>query len=56
VNSTGEHGWEFDLPLKIQALAKDPNRNPFVDPEGYGRFVDRGEAAFLKQIAEQQAR
>lgn len=50
----GEHGWEFDLPVKIQGRAKDANGNPFIDPEGYRRFVDRGEAAFLKQVAEQQ--
>jgi hypothetical protein len=47
LNRRGERGWEFDLPLKTPALAQDPNSDPCVDPEGYRRFVDRGEAALL---------
>lgn len=49
----GQHAWEFDLPLKMQARAKDPRRNPFVDPDQYRRWLDRAEAAFHKQVAEQ---
>jgi len=52
----GEHGWDFDLPLKIQARTKDPSRNPFLDPEGYRRFLDRAQAALYKQVDEQRAK
>jgi hypothetical protein len=48
--------WEFDLPLKLEARAKDPTRNPFVDPGKCRRFLDRAEAAFHKQVAGQAAR
>jgi metallo-beta-lactamase class B len=52
----GGHSWDFGLHKKIEARAKDPSRNPFVDPEGYRAYLDRSQAALRKQIAEQSAR
>ncbi len=50
-----QHAEFFDLNGKIKRRAQDASVNPFVDPEGYKRFVDRGEAAIRKTVAEQQA-
>ncbi len=52
----GEHCWDFDLPLKMQARTNDTSRNPFLDPEGYRRFLDRAEAAVRKRVGEQTAK
>jgi len=52
----GEHGWEFDLQRKLEARAKDLSHYPFVGPGDYQRFLDRGEAAFRKQVEEQRAK
>jgi metallo-beta-lactamase class B len=46
-----EHSWDFDLPGKIQRRAADPAHNPFVDPEGYRRFLDKMEASLHKLAA-----
>jgi metallo-beta-lactamase class B len=50
-----QHGMQFDLEGKIKRRAQNPSVNPFVDPDGYKRFVDQGEAAIRKTVAEQQA-
>jgi glyoxylase-like metal-dependent hydrolase (beta-lactamase superfamily II)/peptidoglycan/xylan/chitin deacetylase (PgdA/CDA1 family) len=42
------HSWEFGMDAKLAARGGD--RNPFVDPEGYRRWVDRSEARFRKQL------
>jgi len=44
-----EHGSAFDLSGRIQRRAADPAHNPFVDPEGYRRFLDKAEASLHKQ-------
>lgn len=48
-----QHGWDFDLDRKIRLRTQFPGRNPFVDPAGYLRYLDRSQAAFHKQVAEQ---
>jgi metallo-beta-lactamase class B len=46
------HSWDYDLPRKIEAL-KAGGANPFVDPAGYARYLDRAEAALRKSLAAQ---
>jgi metallo-beta-lactamase class B len=46
------HSWDFDLPRKMEAL-KSGGANPFVDPAGYARYLDRAEAALRKALAAQ---
>ena len=41
------HGWDFNLADKSKALGGAAN--PFVDPDGYRRYLDRSEAALHKQ-------
>ena len=52
----GGHSWDFDLHAKLRARAEGAGRNPFVDPVGYRRYLDRAEAALRKQVAEQERR
>jgi metallo-beta-lactamase class B len=50
-----EHGSQFDLTRRMKERAADPTHNPFVDPDGYRRFIDRAEASVHKIVAEQKA-
>ena len=49
------HARTFGRYRKFQerAQAKDA-ANPFIDPDGYRRYIDAGEATFRKALAEQQ--
>ena len=49
------HAREFGRYRKFRkrATAKDPV-DPFLDRDGYLRYIDRGEARFRKELAEQQ--
>ena len=49
-----EHGSVFGLEEKARRAAANPAVNPFVDPEGYQRFVRNSEQAYLKQLADDQ--
>ena len=51
-----EHGVVFQLEEKARRAAADPRVNPFVDPDGYQRFVSQAEQAYLKQLAGEQKR
>jgi metallo-beta-lactamase class B len=51
----GAHGSYFGLDAKRAKLASRPAQNPFVDPEGCQRHVDRAEKAFENQLAREQA-
>ena len=59
-----EHGTVFGLEAKAdRARAASPSTgsgqaasNPFVDPDGYQRFVERAEQAYLKQLRAEQER
>lgn len=50
------HGAFFGLREKIGLLARNPKRNPFVDPDGYRDFIRRTEDGFEAQLKEQQGR
>lgn len=50
------HGWDFDLEGKIRTRAADPTRNPFIDPQGLPRYLDKCEAAIREALAKQQRR
>jgi metallo-beta-lactamase class B len=50
-----QHGWDIELEEKLKAKAAEPGRNPFIDPEGYRRYLDRGEAA-IRETVEKQSR
>jgi metallo-beta-lactamase class B len=51
-----QHGSVFALEEKARRLALDPRVNPFVDPDGYQRFVERSEQTYLRQLAEDRKR
>lgn len=51
-----QHGGVFALEDKARRATADPRVNPFVDPEGYQRFVERAEQTYLKQLAQDQKR
>ena len=51
----GGHRWEFGMAEKLAILERGGGGNPFVDPEGYKRFLDRSQAAFGEQLKEQRS-
>lgn len=50
----GAHGDYYDLSAKHERLLQDPSKNPFIDPEGYRRYVEDREGAFLKELKRQR--
>ena len=50
----GAHGVYFDMDAKL-ARKKDGQANPFVDPDGYKKFVSQKENEFLTELAKQKA-
>jgi len=48
----GSHGSFFDFEQKAAKRAKKPN--PFIDPEGYRKFVDDMERKFKAAVAKKQ--
>ena len=51
-----EHGAVFGLEAKADRARAASGSNPFVDPDGYQRFVERSEQAYLKQLRAEQGR
>jgi len=51
-----QHGGVFALEDKARRASADSRVNPFVDPDGYQRFVARAEQNYLKQLAADQQR
>ena len=49
-----EHGGVFGLEEKARRAGG--STNPFVDPDGYTRFVERAEQAYSKQLREERGR
>jgi metallo-beta-lactamase class B len=49
----GAHGSYFDLETKYARL-KEPGPGPFVDPEGYKKYVAEREQAFRVELAKQK--
>ncbi len=52
----GAHGSYYDMEKKHTRLQITGGGNPFVDPEGYRRYVADREQAFRTELARQQAR
>ena len=50
----GPHGNFFDLNGKFARMQAGAKENPFIDPVGCRQYVQRGEAAFLKQLEEER--
>jgi metallo-beta-lactamase class B len=50
----GSHGSFFDLAGKAARRAKGETPNPFIDPEGYRRFVAQSEKAFEEALKKQK--
>lgn len=50
----GAHGSYFDLDAKYARL-KDGKPSPFIDLDGYKKFVDAAERAFRAELAKQKA-
>jgi metallo-beta-lactamase class B len=46
----GAHGSDFDLLGKAERKAKGETPNPFIDPEGYKKFVAGAEQAFEEEV------
>jgi metallo-beta-lactamase class B len=51
-----EHGSVFALDDKAGRATSGAAANPFVDPDGYRRFVDRSEHVYLTQLQQEQRR
>lgn len=47
------HASQFGMLEKLESLRKTATPNPFIDPQGYARFVDQTERAFRDRLAEQ---
>jgi metallo-beta-lactamase class B len=51
-----EHGSVFDLEAKAEKARAGGQPNPFVDPDGYKRVVERSEQTYLKQLRAEQGK
>jgi metallo-beta-lactamase class B len=49
------HPNQFGMMEKLKRLKAGESPNPFIDSAGYQRFVEQGEAAYLKQLQAEQA-
>ena len=49
-----EHGSVFNLEGKAARARAGGGTNPFVDPDGYRRFVERSEQAYITQLRAEQ--
>ncbi|HRH96500.1 MAG TPA: subclass B3 metallo-beta-lactamase [Prosthecobacter sp.] len=52
----GAHGGYYDMNAKHARFLVASSANPFIDPEGYHRYVADREKAFLAELAKQQAK
>jgi metallo-beta-lactamase class B len=50
------HGSFFNLKGKMARLERGAAMNPFVDPQGYRRFLEDSKESFYKQLKAQQAK
>jgi len=46
----GPHAPFFDMETKVKKMNADPKTNPFIDPEGYRKFLDGLEKSYHEQI------
>ena len=49
----GAHGSYYDMAGKVKKI--DSGTNPFIDPEGYKRYVEERENSFRQTLAQQRA-
>lgn len=52
----GAHGGYYDMNAKHARFLVAGGNNPFIDPEGYHRYVADREKAFLTELAKQKAK
>jgi metallo-beta-lactamase class B len=52
----GAHGSYFDLAGKVERKSKGEQPNPFIDPEGYRKFVAAMEQAFEEEVKRETPR
>ncbi|HUF03362.1 MAG TPA: subclass B3 metallo-beta-lactamase [Aridibacter sp.] len=52
----GSHAGFFRMEKKFEAMRFGAKANPFVDPEGYLKFVERMREDFRKKVEEQRSR
>lgn len=50
----GPHGNFYDLTKKSKLLDQGQKQNPFIDPDGYKRYVEENEQAFQKELERQR--
>jgi len=50
----GAHGEYYGMAAKHERAARKPEKNPFIDPEGYQKYVEQKERAFRKTLADQR--
>jgi metallo-beta-lactamase class B len=51
----GPHGSFFSMNEKRLRMGKGAKTNPFIDPQGYKRFVERTENEYLEQLRKERA-
>ncbi len=47
------HASQYGMAEKVKLLKAGARENPFIDPQGYRRFIDQTEAAFHQELARQ---
>lgn len=52
----GAHGAYYGMIEKHARLKRKPDKNPFIDPEGYRRYVEGKEKEFLEKSASRRAK
>ena len=50
----GPHARFFDMETKVKLMNSNPSSNPFIDPDGYQRFISGFEQAYQKQLKDEQ--
>ena len=50
----GSHAQFFKMKEKLEMWGKDKSKNPFIDPNGYQKFIMSAEKSFLKKLAQQK--
>lgn len=50
----GAHGNYYGMDEKLPRLRAGEKPNPFIDPDGYRRFIDNSERAYLDQLAKER--
>jgi len=51
----GAHGSYYGMQEKYARLQAGAATNPFIDPAGYRRYIDRAQQAFAEQLAREKA-